>query len=171
MRQIIEAERTQYAKRRKLLEIIQRRGPLAFAALRTALIKAGNANLARHLSDNVNADTPNHQKDLEGERPLSIDLKTTESQDETRQSEQRCMLDIGDDYFVVACHHNGQLSIHIRQYENSQTGKLFPTKKGVTFPLYRWLNLESLESTFADALETHSKDGEQRLRGWRQRHR
>ena len=38
----IEAEQTKYSKNRKLLEIIHRRGPHAFTALRKALLRSGN---------------------------------------------------------------------------------------------------------------------------------
>ena len=114
--------------------------------------------LARILNDNGNAKAPLYQKEDDTEGPLVIDLNAmVPPKEEADTPERRCMLDIGDNHFVVAGTYNGQLSIHIRQFEKSAAGKLFPTKKGVTFPLNRWLNLESIEETLADSLKAHDK--------------
>ena len=157
MKQTIEIEKTQYAKSRKLLSVIQRRGPFAFAALRTALLKAGNNSLAKNLKENVSTDKTDYHKELEAAQPLIIDLDNKEE----NKSDRRCMLHIGDNFYVVANTYKDQLTIHIREFKSSDNGSLYPTKKGVTFPLERWLALELAEPYLADCFETSGGEDEE----------
>ena len=45
---------------------------------------------------------------------------------------------IGKNRFLSTSTLNGQKYIHIREYDTSKTGTLFPTKKGMSFDLRRW---------------------------------
>ena len=193
MKENIEVEQNRFSKARKLLDIVARRGPHAFTALRMSLIKAGNFALAKQLHEDSNASASNQIANFDLHRPLVIDFgqskeiqndemkeKTTycqspvidldqdatslqENGNDKRNDKQRCFLNIGDNFFVTANTYNGQLRIHIREYNASSNGKrLFPTKKGVTFTLQRWVQFKSMIPDIAESLESHSDmDSEQ----------
>ena len=155
--------------------------------------KAGNFALAKQLHEDSNASASNQIANFDLHRPLVIDFgqskeiqndemkeKTTycqspvidldqdatslqENGNDKRNDKQRCFLNIGDNFFVTANTYNGQLRIHIREYNASSNGKrLFPTKKGVTFTLQRWVQFKSMIPDIAESLESHSDmDSEQ----------
>ena len=158
-REQLEAERSRYTKSRKLLDMLTTKGRNAFTPLRMALMKAGDFLLAKKLHDSFK-ELSSKQEHTEQRKPLVIDLDKNDEKDESKTSEtgnsQRCMINIGDNYFVVARMYKGELGIHIRQFEETKEGKLFPTKKGVTFPLPRWVFFSNLEPDISDCLKSHS---------------
>lgn len=81
-----------------------------------------------------------------------------------QKPDERCMLHIGDELYVVAKTYNNQLQIHIRQFHKYDKD-VYPTKKGVTLSLCRWRLLESFknidkyfENYYSD---TTTEDGEE----------
>lgn len=79
-------------------------------------------------------------------RSLVINMKdrgTSESKKD--EQEQRCRIPLDDvnDLFLTVMPYKGILYIHIRHLAESY-GRLIATKKGVTFPLDRWLKFEAL---------------------------
>lgn len=149
MRQKIEAEKTSYDKNRKLLNIILRRGSTAFMGLRKALLKANQGDLSRLLMNTDEDSKTEYEKKLAMARSLVINTKdrgTSESKKkDERLQEQRCRIPLDDvnDLFLTVMPYKGILYIHIRHLAESH-GRLIATKKGVTFPLDRWLKFEAL---------------------------
>lgn len=83
------------------------------------------------------------------EATLVINDSTDEMKDNDdilkQKQNERCMIHIGDDVYVVAKIYNNQLQIHIRQYIR-HGGEIYPTKKGVTLSVSRWLLLEEYKA-------------------------
>ena len=72
-------------------------------------------------------------------------------------STERCKLHIGDNIYVVATVFKDQLQIHIRDFQKYDE-KLYPNKKGVTLPLWRWIVFENQESEIVEAAAQYWKD-------------
>ncbi|XP_056003363.1 uncharacterized protein LOC130049842 [Ostrea edulis] len=154
MRQQIEAEKTSYDRNRKLLNIILRRGPKAFRGFRMALMKANQPDLSKLLTDGEDTMTE-YDKKLVMARSLVVNTAekrnvNRESQSHSvdrqkSQNEERCRISLDDfgDLFLTAVPFKGEINIHIRHFTESN-GRFFATKKGVTFPLARWVMFESL---------------------------
>lgn len=83
------------------------------------------------------------------EKPENTFLERQKSQ------EERCRFSLDDfnDLFLTAVPFKDEINIHIRHFTVSN-GRFFPTKKGVTFSLQRWLKFESL----LQDIEHHLKD-------------
>ncbi|XP_033725412.1 uncharacterized protein LOC117315366 [Pecten maximus] len=62
--------------------------------------------------------------------------------DTRRPNGDYCKLDIGNDCFVVANEFRGRTLIHIRLYDTSEKGTLYPTKKGVALSPQQWKKLQ-----------------------------
>ncbi|KAK3105756.1 hypothetical protein FSP39_004950 [Pinctada imbricata] len=137
MKENIEGENGRYAKGRKLLDIITHRGSHAFTALGISLIKAGNFSLAKELQQDLMSLTSKTKDESECGESLIIDLdnnteKTDKKEDKRSKigkNEHRCMINVGDNVFVVANTYKDEMNIHIRQFDENKDGKLFPTKK------------------------------------------
>lgn len=154
MRQQIEAEKTSYNQNRKLLNIILRRGSKAFKGLRMALMKTNQTELSKLLVDGEDT-MSDYEKKLAMARSLVVN--TAEKRNVNRkpqsnsvdrqksQDQERCRICLDDcgDLFLTAVPFKGEINIHIRHFIGSN-GHFFATKKGVTFPLSRWLMFESL---------------------------
>jgi len=54
------------------------------------------------------------------------------------REQQEFRASIGGNRFLYTSTLNGKEYIHIREYETSKAGTLFPTKKGMSFDLRRW---------------------------------
>lgn len=148
MRQQIEAEKTSYDKNRKLISITLRRGARAFLGLRKALMKAKQGDLSRLLIKNDEDTKSENEKKLALARSLVINTKengTFESRKGESSRGQRCRIPLDDmnDLFLTAMPYKGTIYIHIGHLAESH-GRLIATKKGVTFPMDRWLKFESL---------------------------
>lgn len=162
MKQQIEAEKSSIEGNRKLISIILRRGPDAFRGFRTALMKANQADLSKLLIASDNTVSEYEQK-LSLAR--SLILNTTEKRnfekpkntflERQKSQEERCRFSLDDfnDLFLAAVPFKDEINIHIRHFTVSN-GRFFPTKKGVTFSLQRWLKFESL----LQDIEHHLKD-------------
>jgi hypothetical protein len=74
-----------------------------------------------------------------------VEPQRSSVQRQESQNQERCRISLDDfnDLFVTAVPYKGEINIHIRHFTNSN-GNYFPTKKGVTFPLSRWLMFESI---------------------------
>ncbi|XP_067683687.1 uncharacterized protein [Haliotis asinina] len=68
------------------------------------------------------------------------------------RDDQRCQLALGGNVFVVAKVWNGEMKIHIREYEQGR-GRWFPMKRGIALTLQRWLELVSNKSRIEEAME------------------
>lgn len=162
MKQQIEAEKSSIEGNRNLISIILRRGPDAFRGFRMALMKANQADLSKLLIASDNTVSEYEQK-LSLAR--SLILNTTEKRnfekpentflERQKSQEERCRFSLNDfnDLFLTAVPFKDEINIHIRHFTVSN-GRFFPTKKGVTFSLQRWLKFESL----LQDIEHHLKD-------------
>lgn len=90
---------------------------------RIALIKSENTDLVKYLRENKK------------EQNAVTDNEILTSYD------GKCMLHLQYDCYVVAKEYQGEIYIHIRNYQQIGNGK-YPTKKGVTLTLSRWLLME-----------------------------
>ncbi|XP_061191783.1 uncharacterized protein LOC133200039 [Saccostrea echinata] len=170
MRQQIEAEKTSFDRNRKLISIIQRRGPKGFTGLRMALMKANQTDLSKLLSASDN-NMSEYEKKLAMARSLVVKMpekriiktepKNYPSEQHNSQ-EERCRIGLDDfnDLFPTAVPFKGDINVHIRHFTESN-GRYFATKKGLTFPLCRRLKFDSLLPDIANYLqnnETHTGD-------------
>ncbi|XP_061191758.1 uncharacterized protein LOC133200003 [Saccostrea echinata] len=169
MRQQIEAEKTSYDRNRKLISIILRRGKRAFTGLKVALMKADQNELSKVLIGEDSTMTE-YEKKLATARSLVVNMTekpnlSKESKNKLNKRQQlqepRCRFNLDDfnDLFLTVTPFKGNINIHIRHFTVSN-GRFFPTKKGVTFPLARWLKFESLLPEIASYLQNTNRDGE-----------
>lgn len=169
MRQQIEAERTSYDRNRKLLSIILRRGPRAFTGLRMALMKANQTDLSKLLIPG-NDTVSEYDKKLAMARSLVVNMTETPDGDnqpksnrteQQKSQEERCRISLDDfnDLFLTAVPFKDEINIHIRHFTESN-GRHFATKKGVTFPLPRWVMFESLLPDIEKCLQKKDKSCE-----------
>jgi hypothetical protein len=91
-----------------------------FHQFRLALMKSGHTDLAKYV---------NNPTDKEDEILLN------------GRDDNRCMLYLGGDCYVVAKEYKDEIVIHIRNYVQ-RGAKKYPTKHGVMFNMSRWLMLE-----------------------------
>lgn len=102
MREQIEAEKTNYDKSRKLISIILGRGSRAFMGLRTALMKANQADLSRLLMKKDDDTKTEYERKLDMARSLVICTKERGgSLNEAKKTDQhshepRCRIPLGD---------------------------------------------------------------------------
>lgn len=71
MKQQIETEKTDYDRNRKVLSILLRRGPKAFRGLRMALLKAGQTDISKLLTDSEDT-MSEYEKKLAKARSLVV---------------------------------------------------------------------------------------------------
>ncbi|XP_061190802.1 uncharacterized protein LOC133198880 [Saccostrea echinata] len=151
MKQQIETEKTNYDQNRKLLSIILRRGQKAFRGLRMALMKAGQTDLSKLLTDSEDA-MSEYDKKLAMARSLAVNTAKNQYAESKPKSDsvarqisqdERCRINLDGELFLTAVYFKDRINIHIRQFTAANNG-LIPTKKGVTFPLPRWLRFESI---------------------------
>jgi hypothetical protein len=91
-----------------------------FQQFRLAFMKSGHTDLAKYVN------------------------KPTDKEDEillNGRDDNRCMLYLGGDCYVVAKEYKAEIVIHIRNYIQ-RGAKKYPTKHGVMFNILRWLMLE-----------------------------
>lgn len=155
MKQQIEVEKTSYDKNRKLISIILRRGPSAFQGLKRALLKANQRELSNLLiaKDDEDVTKTDYEKKLALARSLVVCTKEREAPesqprkqiDQEKSPEPRCRISLDDfnDIFLTVMPYKDVIYIHIRHFTENN-GRFTPTKKGVTFPMDRWLRFESL---------------------------
>ncbi|XP_061170452.1 uncharacterized protein LOC133179778 [Saccostrea echinata] len=164
MRQLIDAEKTTYDKNRKLISIILRRGPRAFMGFRTALMKANQADLSRLLMNKDDDTKSEYEKKLAMARSLVVGTKERSSRnaDHQQSQEPRCRISLDDfnDLFLTVMPFKGEIYVHIRHLTESH-GRFIATKKGVTFPLARWLKFESLLPDIQDYIDNTGKEDEE----------
>jgi len=79
------------------------------------------------------------------------------SSDETEQLNRECFFHIGNTRYLKGTFWDGEWNIHIRQYEWSATGMLYPTKVGIVLSLVRWAeilcHLKTIEETMSEIRE------------------
>ena len=168
MREKIEAEKTSYDQNRKLLSIILRRGPRAFRGLRMALMKANQTDLSKLLSAGEDA-MSDYEKKLATARSLVVNTvekrfvenkpKICNPTERQMSQEERCRISLDDfnELFLTAVPFKDRINIHIRHFTSANNG-LIPTKKGVTFPLSRWLMFESILPDIQKYIENRSNE-------------
>lgn len=71
MKQQIETEKTDYDRNREVLSILLRRGPKAFRGLRMALLKAGQTDISKLLTDSEDT-MSEYEKKLAKARSLVV---------------------------------------------------------------------------------------------------
>ena len=164
MKQQIEAEKTSYDRNRKLLSIILRRGPKAFRGLRMALMKSNQTELSKLLADSDDT-MSEYQKKLAMARSLivstaekrkvNVEPQRGSVERQESQNQERCRISLDDfnDIFLTAVPFKGEINIHIRHFTNAN-GHFFATKKGMTFPLSRWLMFESILPDIEENLQS-----------------
>jgi len=102
-------------KTRELLSHLIKSSQAPVQQLRIALIKAGQSNLLKLLSQN----------DIQAEE-----------EDIAKSYDGRCFIHLQGDTYIVAKEFKGNLYIHIRNYDQTGTNKI-PTKQGATLNLSR----------------------------------
>ncbi|XP_061162650.1 uncharacterized protein LOC133171877 [Saccostrea echinata] len=167
MRQQIEAEKSSYDRNRKLLHIILRGGPKAFRGLRMALMKSNQTELSKLLSAGEDA-MSEYEKKLAMARSLIVNTaekryvenKLKKDPVERQLSQNvRCRIGLDDfnEIFLTAVSFKDKINIHIRHFTSTNNG-MIPTKKGVTFPLSRWLMFESILPDIQNYLQNRSNE-------------
>ncbi|XP_062591340.1 uncharacterized protein LOC134252814 [Saccostrea cucullata] len=167
MKQEIETEKTSYDQNRRLLSTILRRGLKAFRSLRIAIMKAGQTDLSKLLTDSEDT-MSEYEKKLAMARSLVMNTAEKQyvenkpkSDPVARQISQdvRCRISLDDfnEIFLTAVSFKDNINIHIRHFTETNNG-LFPTKKGVTFPLSRWLMFESILPDIRNHLQNRSSE-------------
>lgn len=168
MREQIEAEKNNYDKSRKLISIILGTGSRAFMGLRTALMKANQADLSRLLMKKDDDTKTEYERKLDMARSLVICTKERGgSLNEAKKTDQhshepRCRIPLDDfnDVFLTVMPFKGEIYVHIRHFTESR-GRFIATKKGVTFPLARWLKFESLLPDIQNYIDNTEKENEE----------
>ena len=90
---------------------------------------------------------------------LKNDVIDSNSNDETENIvlNRECLFHIGNTRYVKGTFWNNEWNIHVRQYEWSSAGILFPTKMGIALSLLQWVellcNLTTIEQTLKDFQE------------------
>ncbi|KAK3108066.1 hypothetical protein FSP39_000533 [Pinctada imbricata] len=159
MKEKIDNEKSIFAKGKIMIDNIIHRGPHAFMAFRMALMKAGDYHLAKILlEESKSTKGEGTEKQLDRDLVIDLDNDSDQTAEQSKESlnQQRCMINLGDNIYLVVKTYNGDLTIHIRQFEETLDGKLFPTKKGVIFPLHRWVLFLSYEENITKCLKSHS---------------
>lgn len=124
MQQQLQFEKTTFARNRKLLSIILRRGPKGFNELKRALLKASQNNLAKLLK-NEDSELSEYEKKLSFPRSFLVNTaekrqKNTDSNISHVQPQQsqeiRCKINL--DYFsklyLTALPYKDEIMIHMR---------------------------------------------------------
>ncbi|KAK3093839.1 hypothetical protein FSP39_020814 [Pinctada imbricata] len=76
---------------------------------------------------------------------------------QNQQYHELCNLHLGDDYFLSAKDKDGEIQIHLRQFQRfTKEGKLYPTKKGLYFSPSDWLVFESYVETVDHAFQSRA---------------
>lgn len=150
MKEDVLAQLTRFAKARKILEYLPRRGKRAFCLFRRALEETDQSELASALLQDEynNAREPaNNSTSSNPDKNKKVSKKYT----------QLCQLHLGGEVYVTGslCEDDNVIQIHIRQYgvENQKT---YPTKKGVTLSMADWVVLEKYLDGMEAALMNYS---------------
>lgn len=146
MKETILMQLTRFAKNRKLLHIIPKRGQRAFHSFCLALEKAG----LREEHINGTKDSTNNQDTAKNLSPQKRPSKNYT---------QLCMIDLWDDIYVTANQHDHDKSIqiHLRQYVRDGKNTPYPTKKGITMSTSDWLMLENCLDGMTEALKSYAE--------------
>ena len=170
LQQQIPFEKTTYNRNRKILSLILRKGPKAYYGLKRALLKADQNNLAK-LLNKEDTEPSEYEKKLTLARSFLVSKavkkqKNVESSNPLAQPQQsqepRCKINLDNfsKLFLTAVPYQGDIMIHIRHFSESN-GLHFPTKKGVIFPLPRWLQFECLLDEIEEYLQNHRSQEEE----------
>jgi hypothetical protein len=138
MKETVSVQMTKFAKSRKILEYLPRRGKKAFHLFCQALEKSNQTHLALQLRQDNNSaglGSTSYSSQTNNRPPL-------------KKFTQLCMLHLGDNVYVTAnlSENFGEnfgenvVQIHIRQYDEGSS-KPYPTKKGITMSMTEWLLL------------------------------
>lgn len=119
---------------KKLLQLFIKDSNKTLFLFRMALIKTGQTKLLKYVN-----------------KPVESDIAISNG------DEERCMIHLQGDCYVVANDHKGTTYIHIRNYDNIGSKK-YPTKQGVSLTISRWLQLQSNEKQI-DGLFRKQIDG------------
>jgi hypothetical protein len=133
-----------------------------------ALMKASHTDLSKLLS--TGEDTMSeYEKKLATARSLVVNTvekrffenkpKISDLVVRQMSQEERCRIGLDDlnELFLTVVPYKGRVNIHIRHFTAANNG-LIPTKKGVTFPLSRWLMFESILSDIQKCMENSSNE-------------
>lgn len=147
MKGVVFAQLTRFAKVRKILEYLPRRGKKAFSSFCRSLEETGQCELASALQQG-------------GHNNASVPTNNTPSnyKKTSKKYTQLCQLHLGDEIYVTGslCEEDNVIQIHIRQYDIGKQ-KPYPTKKGVTMLLSDWLELEKNLDDMEAALKSYSE--------------
>jgi hypothetical protein len=152
MRETVLVQMTKFAKSRKVLAYLPRRGKKAFHLFCEALEKANQPHLAMQLRQGDSTFSQFHDS-----QTSTFQSKQRQDKPPPKKFTQLCMFDLGDDVYVTANLCDNTVQIHIRQYDRGNS-KPFPTKKGITMSLTEWLLME----TFLNSMETAVKNYSER---------
>lgn len=124
-------------------------------AAKRELRKEISKEIKRLKTENDASTAHNSKSNQDDDHELSQDSLIIQDDCLDPQPNERYMMHIGGDIYVVAKTYNNQLQIHVRQFNRYDT-QLYPTKKGVTLTLSRWRMLEfsqkDLDKYFEDYL-------------------
>ncbi|XP_048771086.1 uncharacterized protein LOC125677156 [Ostrea edulis] len=149
MKEVVLAQLTRFAKTKKILEYLPKRGKKAFHSFCRALEETGQSELA----------SPLRQDDFSNAREPTNNPTSSNPANNKKTSKkytQLCQLHLGGEIYVTGslCEIDNVVQIHIRQY-GWENQKLFPTKKGVTLSLTEWLALEGFLNGMEEALKKY----------------
>lgn len=105
-------------------------------------------SLKREIDHTIQGEIKKKRTETDKDQDLSNDelegaLGISDQNCYTPNQDERCMLHIGGDIYVVAKKYNDKLQVHIRQFTRYGNER-YPSKKGVTLSLCRWRVLESI---------------------------
>lgn len=153
MKETILMQLTRFAKNKKMLDTVPKRGQRAFHSFCLALEKAGQS----HLSIGLREEHINGAKESTRNQDTATNLSSWKRP--SKNYTQLCMIDLGDDIYVTANRYDqdNTVQIHLRQYTQEGKNKPYPTKKGITMSTTEWLTLESFLDGMTEALKNHSE--------------
>jgi hypothetical protein len=143
MKENVLTQLTTFAKSRKLLDYLPKRGKKAFSLFCLALEKSNQLHLARQLRQG--------QWERNDETASPSNMQSQNGKPASKTYTQLCQLHLGDEIYVTGNVCENVVQIHIRQYDRGNTGP-YPTKKGVTMSLSEWLLLESFVTGMEEAV-------------------
>lgn len=141
MREQIEAEKTNYDKSRKLISIILGRGSRAFMGLRTALMKANQADLSRLLMKKDDDTKTEYERKLDMARSLVICTKerggflNEAKKTDQHSHEPRCRIPLDDfnDVFLTVMPFKGGRFTFTSVISQNHMVVLLPPRKELPF--------------------------------------
>lgn len=125
MKETILMQLTRFAKNRKMLDIVPKRGQRAFHSFCLALEKAGQS----HLSIGLREEHINGAKESTRNQDTATNLSSWKRP--SKNYTQLCMIDLGDDIYVTANRYDqdNTVQIHLRQYTREGKKQTLPNQE------------------------------------------